>query len=302
MDFSHTRIQTYNTCKRSYLHYYLRKIRTRKTPNYFVLGSAIHSFIEMFYRTKDAALSARQVTNIIDAVDRAILNREEIHALEVDKNIALGIAKAYPLFYKQDFDEFKAFLTEQEFRLPLDSLQIQGEKHFYTGKLDCLLQDHAGDWWILETKTVSAQSMGGDYFERVKIDSQVIGYLHAARAILGKWPKGVIYNAIKKPSIRLKNGESLSAFQSRVYNEYAKLAKEKGYFTREQIMVTGNHLNEWLSDTQILAQEIANRVNAKATHWPKNTGACSIKYGTCQFLQACITDAYNKLIYKKETK
>lgn len=296
MEYSHTRLQTYLTCPRSFKHYYLVKARTRKRPLYFVLGEAVHKYIEMFYRTKDLKLAKRQVETVFDAVDKSLLNREEMHDLEVDRNTALGIAEAYPLFYKSDFDEFKNFLTEQKF-----SIQLSGSDT-YGGILDALLQDHAGAWWILETKTTSAQAINVDYFEKVKIDSQVAGYMHGAKQILGEYPSGVIYNVIKKPSIRLKNGESLADFQRRIFHEYTKMAVEKNYFMRQQLMVATHRLDTWLEDTTKMTAQISASVEAKSSFWPMNTGACQAKFGTCPYLPVCTTGKYSPLLYVKEKK
>jgi len=191
MDFSHSKINRYMTCPRSYKHYYLNRIVPRKRGNFFVLGEAIHKFIEVYYRSRDVELATHQVARTFDAVDRTQLNREEIHALEVDKNIAMGIAKAYPSFYKQDFDEFKSFLTEQEFKFtfPKQTDSTAEEPRRYIGKIDALIEDHAGDWWILETKTAAPSTLNADYFNRTHIDSQVMGYMYGAKEILGKFPK-----------------------------------------------------------------------------------------------------------------
>lgn len=256
----------------------------------------MHKFIEFYYRTKDPKLALQQVVTTFKDVDTSILNREETHTLEVDKNIALGIAEAYPKFYKTDFDEFDTFLTEQAFKIPLGDTG-----HHYFGTIDGLLKDHAGDWWMLETKTASAQSINDDYFERIKIDSQVAGYMFGAKSILGKFPSGIIYNVIKKPSIRLKNGESLSAFQRRVFKEYVHFAKEKAYFTRHQLLVATHRLDRWVGETSSLVVQLANKIENKDKIWVMNTGACRANYGSCPYLNACVNDQYNKLMYMKDT-
>lgn len=296
MDFSHSQLQAYLTCNKLHLHMYLRRMRLRKRPTYYVLGEAVHKFIEMFYRSQDVKLSKRQVENVYNGLDRSLLTAEEIHKLECDKQIALGISEAYPRFYKQDFDTYKKFLTEQKFKFPLDEKYSE----HYTGYIDVLAQDHAGDWWIMETKTAS--QLDADYFERVKIDSQVSGYMHGAKSILGFFPRGVVYNVIKKPAIRLKAGESFAAFQKRIFLEYDKLAKEKGYFTREELMIGDIQLKRWLSNTVSLVAVLANKIRMKTKTWIMNTGACQSKYGTCPYLQACVSGNYNELRYVKEER
>lgn len=293
---SHSSLQTYMTCPKLYLHTYLRRMRLRKRPTYYILGEAVHKFIEFYYKSKDVKLSMKQIDNVYAAVDESMLSPEELHKLSVDKQIARGIAEAYPKFYAHDFDQYKTFLTEQSFKFVLDA----SYKDNYKGFIDVLAQDHAGDWWIIETKTAS--QLDADYFERVKIDSQVMGYMYGAKSILGIFPRGVVYNAIKKPAIRLKAGESFKQFEQRVYLEYTKYAKEKGYFTREELLIGDIQLKRWLSNTTAIANMVSTKIRMRTKHWPMNTGACLAKWGSCPMLQACVTGNYNELRYVKDDR
>jgi len=293
-EWNNSRLQQFLTCPMSFRHRYINGAVTRKRPTFFVLGEAIHRFIEMWYRTQDKDMSLRAAENIFKGVDTTMLSREDIHDFEVDKQIAMGIAAAYPLQYKQDFDTYKKFLTEQKFKFKLPN----GED-FY-GTIDCLMQDQAGDWWILETKTAAPSTVSADYFERVKIDSQVCGYMQGAKQLIGSFPRGIVYNVVKKPAIRLKAGETLQAFQQRVYLEYTKFAKEKEYFIREELILSNDRVAEWLNDTNNLVSVLRDKVNSKDTWWHKNTGACRANYGTCMYMTACIDRKYNKLLYVKE--
>lgn len=293
--YSHTQLSVYHECRHKYRAMYLQKWTPRKRPGYFILGEAVHKYIEMYYGTKDKNLAKKQVENVYGGVDTSLLSPDEIHNLEVDKSIAFGITDAYPEFYKQDFDEFNTFLTEQEFTIPLAT----GYNDTYYGKVDVLVKDAAGDWWILETKTAAANSINESYLDRVKIDSQVSGYMHGAKAILGSFPRGVIYNIIKKPAIRLKKGESSKAFAKRIYLEYAKMAEVKHYFTREQVIVGDKQLDRWLKNTTWTAGEITAALHLKRKVWPQNTGACTTKYGACQYMRACVDQNYSPLLYTK---
>lgn len=295
MDFNNSRIQQSLTCPASFKHRYLVNVVHKKKPIFFVSGSAIHKFIEFLYRTRDEKLALRQVEQTFADVNTELFTREEMHDLSCDKHTMMGIATAYPAFYKQDFDTYKQFLTEQKFDIPFG-------KHRYVGTIDGLFQDHAGDWWIFETKTASAQSLNEDYFERVKIDSQVTGYMHGGKKILGVMPRGVIYNVIKKPSIRLKAGETLVAFQRRCFEEYTHFAKEKSYFTRTEVMVSDHRLESWTQTTNYLIQNLAEKIERGTSEiWPMNTGACKAYFSTCPYMNACVTGKYNKLLYEKDT-
>ena len=212
----------------------------------------------------------------------------------MDKQIALGISGAYPEFYKDDFNEYKTFLCEKEATIPL-----VGEDTYYM-KLDVLMQDHSGAWWIKETKTAAAQTLGSGYFDKIQIDNQVCGQMFGAKSILGEFPSGIVYDVIKKPSIRLKQGESHAAFQKRIYLEYSKFAKEKAYFTRQQVILDKDHMDQWYEEIKYTTSRISSKVKNKEKIWPKNTGAC-LKWGSpCVYMRACIDRKFNPLIYQKE--
>lgn len=304
--FSWTEISTYQECPRKYKHKYVNKVYVRKRAAYFVLGEAIHKYIEMFYRTKDAKLAAHAVERVFAGVDRSLLDREETHGLEIDKNIALGIAKAYPKYYRKDFDRYEKFLTEQQFkfRFPKQTDSNVEVPRAFRGMIDCLLLDDDGYWWILETKTAAPSTIGPNYFKRTHIDGQIMSYMHGAKDILGKYPRGIIYNVIKKPGIRLKKNESLQAFQRRVYDEYTQFADKKNYFIREEVIVSQARLDEWLYETNILTGNLtyATKPGANTTYWPMHTTNCNAKFGTCEYLPACTARQYNKVLYTKGSK
>lgn len=295
MDFNNSRIQQFLSCPASFRHRYLKKMVSAKKPHFFVFGEAMHKFIEVYYRTQDQKMALHQIERIFAAVDRTLLGREDTHELECDKHMALGIGTMYPEFYRQDFDTYAKFLTEQTFKFSL------GNGHHYFGTIDGLLQDHAGDWWILETKTAAPSTVDPSYFDRVKIDSQVAGYMYGGKEILGEFPKGIVYNVVKKTAIRLKNGESLAAFQRRVGLEYKQFSKEKGYFTREELLVATRRLEQWFSDTVAITTYLGDKIATKDKHWHMNTGQCRANYGVCQYLQACIAGKYEPLLYVKDT-
>ena len=303
---SNSQINTYLTCPMLYRHQYGRKVYPRKRPIYFVIGSAVHAFLEYWYSTKKMDIALKAAEDVFSEVDTSLLGEKETHNLECDRAMVAGICEAYPRYYSGDFDQFKTFLPEGDTTIPL----IADHPIYtinYRAILALLVEDHAGDWWIIETKTAAASAVNATYFERVRIDSQVSGQMWVAYKVLGKWPKGVIYNVIKKPSIRLKKGETTSAYRTRVYKEYSHEANcaAKGYFTREEIIISKRQLEEWKAETRMIANEIANRRHSSREHpgetfWPKNTGACAGKFNNaCAYMPACIDGTYNRLLYEK---
>ena len=209
--------------------------------------------------------------------------------------MAHGIAQAYPKQYDSDLHNYKTFLPERKFELNLKDF-------LYTGEIDMLVQDIAGDWWVFETKTASAMALGADFIDRVKIDWQVTGYLVAAKSIIGVRPRGVLYNIIKKPGIRLKKGETKQAFTRRVFEEYTLHAQEKNYFQRHEFRLAPEQIDEWKKQILQIGKEIADRHQNKDSVWLQSTNACIGKYGSCVYLSACIDRKFNPMLYETTTK
>ena len=433
MEVSHTELQAFLSCQEFYKKKYLQKIYPRTRPHYFVIGSAVHAFKDVYYKTKQQKLGINAARKVFEEVDRGPLGADDVHKLECDLSMVEGICEAYPKFYSQDFDEYTSFMTEQKLTMPLveggkgrDPIRYKGYLDFlaqeaagdwwvvdtktttspnadyfrkvhidsqltgymwlakellgefpkgviydvikkpsirlkkgenqrafrdrvkkeytlsmvegiceaypkfysqdfdeytsfmteqkltmplveggkgrdpirYKGYLDFLAQEAAGDWWVVDTKTTT--SPNADYFRKVHIDSQLTGYMWLAKELLGEFPKGVIYDVIKKPSIRLKKGENQRAFRDRVKKEYTLYAEAKGYFVREEIIIGKRQLDRWFRNTQHIAEMIQTKRSIKTKVWPMNTGNCQSGWGSsCQYLEICITGKVNKLQFTK---
>ena len=304
---SHTKLNTLQECEAKFRHYYIRKIEQRKRPVYFTFGEAAHKFLEIYYSSKGKKIeeATREAIKIFQSVDRGLLTPEEIHTLEIEQSKVEGICQAYPKFYNKDFLEFETMMTELSYRKDKGILLTSTRDYdvYYEGDIDGLFQDAAGDWWIVEHKFLAPQTITQSFLEKVHIDSQVLGYMWLAKErAIGEFPRGVIYNIIKKPSIRLKKGETREAFATRVREEYITHGQTKEYFIRHDPQISQAHLDTWWKEKAHLANYAYTRIGIRSGMWPKNTGACHNNYGSCQYLNACVTGKYNRLIYTKREK
>lgn len=296
MRLSHSSIQTYLDCRQKFKLDRIDNLTTKRRKDYFLFGEAMHKFLEMHYKGVPKPIESIKV--IYDKARKSgTLTADDAFRLAVDEAMVVGISRAYPKFYKEDFDRFDKFICEQEFNINFPTF-------VYNGFIDMLVRDAAGDWWIFETKTASPQVLGGDYIDRVKIDAQVSGYMFAAKQLLGVFPKGVLYNVIKKPSIRLKRGESHTAFCNRVAEEYTKYGQSKQYFVRHELVVGKDQIKRWLRMTDVIGREIITYfADPRNVEVPmRNTGQCMGKYGACPFLEVCITGKVSPLLYEQKRK
>lgn len=289
--WSHSRLQTLLDCPMKYKHKYKNRMSTRGIIIPFLVGTAVHQFKETHYqfRGKKPKLALSRAKKEFDKVlskEKKNLSSDQIHDISCQAAMVEGICRAYPKHYKDDFRRFKVFLTEQ-------TAEIMLGDEVYHGYIDCLVQDVHGDWWVLETKT--AAQINASYLDKVQIDSQVTGYMWLAREILGEFPKGVIYDVIKKPGIRLKKAETKQAYTRRVVDEYIKHGAVKNMLVREEVLIHDRQLKRWKKNMAATLKWAAG-----LTTYHMNTGACLPMYGACGFLDACCSGKYNKMRYVKK--
>lgn len=122
---------------------------------------------------------------------------------DFDEREALGVGMLEAYFgWQAGIDNFKPTHVEVDFEVPI--LTPRGEEYYcechnwpvvYQGRLDGIVQDAFGWYWILEHKT-AAQS---GPTEHLVLDEQTGSYAWAIRHMLGIRVQGVIYNeAFKK--------------------------------------------------------------------------------------------------------
>lgn len=294
---SHTECQAFLNCRRLWQHRYLNKVETRKRPVPLVMGGAVHAFLEHFYKFKGENLEQgfTQLEKGFDSVPKGVLSPDEVKELETQRCVARGMAETYAKVYSSDFHEFDSFLLEEHAEITLPS------GHRYHGYIDTLARDSSGSWWIIETKTAAFMNNADDYFTDVQINSQIAGYMHLAKEILGSFPEGVIYNVLFKTRIRPKVGEGFQAFLRRVQMEYAKYYQTKPYFRRERVIIGKRQLDRWYKNTNQVLQDMSEAVTHKRFY--QNTHMCKNMYGgKCEFLDACLRGTYSKLLYQKRIR
>jgi len=286
---SHSAKQDYDNCRRYYALARIKKIRSRRVIVPYVIGTACHAYKEAWYNGLDESQRLAALRKVFKGVDTSLMAKDEIVDLTVDQGRCEAFMYAYTLAHSEDRIQYPKLITEKEVRFEI----IPGVD--WLGFLDTLAQDAAGDWWVMETKTAGKAFVNKDYFDRVAIDNQVMGYMRLAAEVLGFMPKGIIYDVILKTQHRQRKGESLSAFVKRLQHLYVKDWKTEGLFARHELIVSPKAVDRWLTETRFIAAEIKAAHDNKIKVWPKNTGNCIAKYGACQYMSVCTTGQVDKM-------
>lgn len=178
--YTSSRLRVLRECPRK--HYYRYTLGLRTTPSAEMrFGTVGHRALEAWYRAWQAGedrLSAALA--VIDEIGNAF-ERAKLRLLVIAYHERWGR------------EPWEVIAVEVEFRYVL------GE-HLIGGKIDALVRDlRDGRIYVVEHKfTGTETSLGGPYWERLTIDSQVSIYIDGA-AMLGFEIAGCIYDVLKRP-------------------------------------------------------------------------------------------------------
>lgn len=186
-------------------------------------------------------------------------NGEELPE-EYTKECAMATA-----FKKYIFPYIKVVAAEKELELPVGD-------HILHGFVDGLSEDGC----IVEHKTTSMDiSEGGEYEYNLLWDEQVLAYM----ALTGS--RKVYYTVCKKPTIRLKKGETEEEFYQRMVEWYDEDTDQKiRLFVVER---TDAEVEQFLKDFSDICD-----VMEQAKTLYRNTGNCT-KFGRrCEYSSICL--------------
>jgi hypothetical protein len=198
--------------------------------------------------------------------------------------------------------------VEKEFRGPLVNPDTGAPSKTFeqAGKLDAVVRDEVHRDWIMEHKTSSEDiSVGTQYWEKLRIDSQVSTYYNGARS-LGHEPAGVIYDVVKKPQIKPLKAtpvedrkytkkdcklyanqrdadETPEEFKARLVELYSE--SPDLYFVRGEVVRLEEEEMEAARDTWHIAKFI--RESQLSNRWPRNPEACERYHRLCEFWPVC---------------
>lgn len=216
----------FKRCRRKYsLASNLERGLEPKRPNSILwLGTGVHKALELWYASNLTESLPELFASWVNE-ERARLAKDAFMG-EVDDSaseIGLEILSHYEKVYGEADKKYKPYKMEVMFSIPIANPDT-GEQLFvlhpatgeevpvtYDGRLDGILEDEDGYFWILEHKTARSFS---DWDVKIPMDEQISSYIWAAEYLFGINIKGVIYNGLRKTSPRvpelLKSGKGLS--------------------------------------------------------------------------------------------
>lgn len=321
---TNSRRSCFSRCKRQHWYRYVLKLRSVREHQPLRMGSAIHIAREAF--VKQGAEAALGV----------IEKYYEKHPTDdmYEKVICLTLMAGYTWRYADDPAIHLA--VEQPFLCNLVNPETgnQSRTFSHAGKIDGIIEipgpGGQNRQMLYELKTTGEDiAEGSNYWLRLQYDPQISGYVLAAKAY-GFNPEGVVYDVIRKPTIRPKNiptldanGDAivLDANGDRVYlaNGQPRKSgdKEKGYvavttpetpdqfadrlwesiqenpdfyYQRREITRLDDDLAAWQGDAWGIAKTILWCM--KNRYWPREISKFSCDY--CDYLPICFRNEQPK--------
>lgn len=266
-------------------------------------GSIIHLVLEKIYTD----IQKKKITSIpeIKYVHKQIqliendwikenprMSAQEREYLELSLLIAEATMPIYFEFWKKDIKQLKWLDLENEFAIPY-SLD-DGRKTILRGKMDGVFENNG--LWLFETKT-KGWIDENTLVDMLPFELQCNLYVWVLNVMKKKYPKGVLYNIIRKIGLQQKKGETIGQFSKRCIEDIR--SRPEFYFIRLEVLFSKQDIERFDMRLKEMIKDFYDWWQGKSGHYP-NPGSCSDKYGRCKFLTACSSG--NMSTYEKRKK
>lgn len=305
---THSAESCFRQCPRKYELAYVRGLRTINTKDPLRIGSAFHKGIEVLKAGGPESMAANVVRTAYAENGCPPWMSPDDYACEKEKAVSMVIAWGRRW---ADDQILKTVAVEISFDLPI--LNPNGGKphrHLRSaGVIDWIAQTPDGKLAIIDHKTCSEHiTAGAPFWLKLLMDHQLSRYWLAAHD-MGYPVENAIFDATRKPGIKPKavpkadramatsdrhyfglpidgtcpERESPYMYGARVL--HTMLAEADYYFQRVAIARLGSDLEQFRHDQWSALKMI--RMCEEDGYYPRNTGACTSHFGTCQYLDVC---------------
>lgn len=270
---------TFLGCPRKYFFSYEVGLRSAKPSEALFFGTAFHLFPE---------LKSNGVTDFGEALGIALSQSKGDWKEETVAKLT-GLGRGYWDFYSED-DCIEAMEAEKEFRVP-----IPGSRAFESaGKIDGIARLKDGRIALVEHKTTSDSIVAdSSYWVRLRFNRQLLKYVDACRKS-GIKLDTILYDVIRKPSIRVKQNETCEAYAERLYQDTQ--TRPEFYFARREVTITDTDIERFNIDQRAVCKMIlgcrseARRCKHPEDGFPKtNTQMTCLG---CPYEQICLSGEY----------
>lgn len=252
-------IREWRTCRRRYQYKHVELVRPARSTSALSLGTAVHAGIESFLKSEPVSVDGCEFIN------------------DSDRSKARAMVRAYVERWQPGRAEWATVEVEGTFEQRLNGSAL------LCGKWDALLRHlPTGRLYLVEHKTTSddPSEVGSDYWQRLAVDLQLTVYQHVAAQKYGE-PVALLYDVVRKPSVRLKKDEDAAAYESRCYEQMSAAPDE--WLVRREV----HRLDEQARVIMAELREDIEAIEKYTGSWPRNDSACTSYGSTCPYLSVC---------------
>lgn len=278
---THSRMSCARKCPKMHYYAYVLGVKPARQARPLYLGSAIHMGRDELAKGYDIEQAIETV--LAECKTTEPVGDEELHTKwQVDNEIIANLLRGYAWRWSEMPMKFIA--SEFQFNMPIVNPATGRTSRTFTaaGKIDGIV-DLGGRLAENELKTCSEDlSADSIYWSRLRIDQQISLYFIGAQSA-GYNVETILYDVIRKPSIRLKQKETPAEYGERLLADIGD--RPDFYLARKEIPRLESDLDEFrweLWDTAKLLSDCE-----RYGRWPRNTGAC-VMFGQCPYLDLCL--------------
>lgn len=227
LDLSWSQVKTWQRCQRQWKYKYIDRLEPIARQRALFLGNWVHRCLETYYSEGDWKTGhleyVEQWDKLFEEEQKALSTRSKKAKTytPLPKQVA-RIINSYLWYHKND--GWKVISVELEFTVHLkDDIYING-------KIDLIVQDEEGLYWVVDHKTASNIPESGAFHA---MDPQLMIYPWAVKKLTGIDIAGIIYNYVKsKPPSIPKINKNGSLSKRKIVTDYptaARFLKKEGY-------------------------------------------------------------------------
>jgi len=243
--------QDWMTCKRLY---YYKRIKKYEKVAYnlpFIVGRIVNEGIAAVLNKKPDAIKITEAVykkERANAIKAYTLTPEEIEKLDMQEFITKGMLLAYQTKYAKMIADMKHLGSEVE-----GALQFNDDVIFVI-KMDNIVMIRKKKV-LHELKT--SKTITPDYVKRIQTDLQTAIYFHFHNIIFEDDPiQEVMYDVIRKPSIKLKKKESKQQYLERLQRWYQKPDDMNSAFHIERFKTPGISADDVINTVDKVSKEM----------------------------------------------
>lgn len=287
---SHSSMSGFRKCPRYYYWKYIRRLEKPEFRIPFLVGRVMHHGIQTLFskpekaekelkkKYKEEAQKARAEFPQMASYEEEDLAEQEY--------LTLGMLQAYKLYFKKFLGKTTHIATEKPIRFELNKRVV------VVGKIDNIVENQEKRW-MYELKNLKSLDM--DRVRGIKTDPQSSLYMATHNRSVKKSERldGILYQIVRKPSIRQKKKESRGEFLNRLqewYHDQSQgmkfhLERIKGSFVSGDAMIN-------------TVEQVSQQMLACGTEKEKyfqDFSACIRDWGRCTMYDLCHGDEKENL-------